>query len=427
MSREVVSHRPSWSPDCRKIAYERADEIYVMEADGSGQGRLCEGSSPAWSPDGERIAFVKEGALYIVYADGSDQRMLVSQSSDCSGPDWSPDGARIVFGTFPFHDGSFKNFVNIMYAVGSNLVVLCRGRQPAWSPDGGRIAFAGFRDGLYDIYIVDPEGLLMPTALTGNRDRRAEFREPDWSPDGTMIVYRRDDHFRVIDADGSSDEMLAGFPYSDMRQPAWSPDGARIAFMARGEIHVMDADGSNQVRLTDESGTDSPNTGIELVYGNGGEGSVFLERGYAEDIRNFQKALCKAATWGEIRDMAGEDRYQETVERWREGEIDRLMDEEGVEEDEVELSLHKPEDKFDADSIWGYADGDWPEFAPRMMDTWVDAGIIREYGWNIQTTISGEYPVINPDEEETVVSLLEKQGYVCTPDEDLVWDAVWGG
>lgn len=427
MSREVLSHRPSWSPDCRKIAYERADEVYVMEADGSGQGRLCEGSFPAWSPDGERIAFVKEGALYVVYADGSDQRMLAPESSDCSNPDWSPDGARIVFGTFTSHEGSLKNFVNIVDADGFNPVVLCRGRQPAWSPDGGRIAFAGFRDGLYDIYTMDPEGSRAPTTLTGNQNQRADFREPNWSPDGTTIVYRKDDHFRVIGADGSNDEMLAGFPYSDMRQPAWSPDGARMAFTAGGDIHVMAADGSNQVRLTDEGGAGSPNTGVELVYGNGGEGSVFLERGYAEDIRDFRNALYKAATWGELRDMAGEDRYQETLEAWKAHELDRLMDEEDLEEDEVEVSLPKPEDEFDADSIWGYSDGDWPEFAPRMMDEWVDAGIIREYGWNIQTTISGEYPVIDPGEEETVVSLLEEQGYVCTPDSDLVWNAVWGG
>lgn len=361
-------------------------------------------------------------------ADGSNQRMLAPQASGFSVPDWSPDGARIVFGTLPLHEGAFKNFVNIVDAYGSNPMVLCRGRQPAWSPDGDRIVFAGFRDGLYDIYTVDLEGSLAPTALTGNRDRRAEFREPDWSPDGTMIVYRRDDHFRVIGADGSNDEMLAGFPYSDMRQPVWSPDGARIAFTARGDIHVMDANGSNQVRLTGENGgAGSPNTGIELVYGNGGEGSVFLERGYAEDIRDFRNALYKATTWGELRDMAGEDRYDETLEAWKAHEIDRLMGEEGVGEDEVEVSPPKPDDEFDAEFLPGYADGDWPEFAPHMVDNWVDAGIIREYGWNIQTTISGDYPVIDLGEEETVVSLLEEQGYVCTPDEDLVWDTVWGG
>jgi hypothetical protein len=32
---------------------------------------------------------------------------------------------------------------------------------------------------------------------------------------------------------------------------------------------------------------------------------------------------------------------------------------------------------FHADSLLGYADGDWLEFAPRMMDTWVDEEITK--------------------------------------------------
>ena len=57
---------PSWSPDGEKIAFDRSDftgesrEIYVMNADGSGQTRLTNNNAvdrdPSWSPDGEKIA-----------------------------------------------------------------------------------------------------------------------------------------------------------------------------------------------------------------------------------------------------------------------------------------------------------------------------------------------------------------------------------
>ena len=62
-----------------------------------------------------------------------------------------------------------------------------------------------------------------------------------------------------------------------------------------------------------------------------------------------------------------------------------------------------------------------------MMENWVDAEIIDEYGGYVQPTLNDDYPVIDFDNEEEVVSLLEEQGYVCISGGDLVWKAIWGG
>lgn len=93
---------PAWSPDGTSIVFasdrDGDNEVYVIEADGSGLVGLTEDpandSAPAWSPDGERLAFVtdRDGnfEIYLMNADGSAlQRITVDQAADGL-PTWRP-------------------------------------------------------------------------------------------------------------------------------------------------------------------------------------------------------------------------------------------------------------------------------------------------------------------------------------------------
>jgi CBS domain-containing protein len=106
---------PDWSPDGTKIAFtsyrDGNDEIYVMNADGSGQTRLTNNTTedkyPAWSPDGTKIVFtsardepdfpgclytpaVCNYEIYVMNADGSGQTNLTNNPAYDSSPDWQP-------------------------------------------------------------------------------------------------------------------------------------------------------------------------------------------------------------------------------------------------------------------------------------------------------------------------------------------------
>jgi len=87
-------------------------EIYVMNADGTGQTRLTNNPlpdlEPAWSPDGTKIAFVRgnpeswpsgfeDWDIWVMNADGTGQTQLTSSIRHESGPTWSPDGTKIAF------------------------------------------------------------------------------------------------------------------------------------------------------------------------------------------------------------------------------------------------------------------------------------------------------------------------------------------
>ena len=287
---------PAWSPDGLKLAFERRldptkykgqcgscdIEVYVMNADGSGQQNLtrnvAQDGNPAWSPDGQKIAFLSnrdgkpEGQfppqmdIHVMNADGSGPQNLTRTPAGEGQPVWSPDGQQIAFQRAVGGVGNRNFEIYVMNADGSDQRRLTSNPafdgSPVWSPDGQRIAFTSDRNQQRyhdDVYVMNADGSGQQR-LTRNP---AQDSWPVWSPDGQKIAFTRVRSMRehgdrnwevyVINADGSGQRNLTRNPASD-GHPVWSPDGQKIGFVSNrggnGDIYVVNVDGSGLRNLT---------------------------------------------------------------------------------------------------------------------------------------------------------------------------------
>src|SRR5215211_357085 len=221
---------PAWSPDGRKIVFSSglrgtaySEDIFVMNADGSGPTRITDEGSisgtlegadtyPGFSPDGRKIVFVRadlnnpEGDLYKIRADGKNLTRLtrLGYDSPCC-PTWSPDGSKIAYSVWDGYDNSIETM----------------------KPDGSSRSF--FKYGF----------------------------APDWSPDGSQVVFSRYGEIYKIDADGTDEQQLTTSVAYDS-YPAFSPDGDNIVFQSAPDsnfiydLYVMDADGTDVRPLTND-------------------------------------------------------------------------------------------------------------------------------------------------------------------------------
>lgn len=227
----VPDWEPAWSPDGQKIAWlsrgpnGTGADIFVMNADGSDQQNLTpkpgNRGEPRWSPDGRAILFtaVPPGQpptpsagpysddVYVMNADGSGQRKLThTREAGEFGLAWSPHGQQIAFtrhaGTsgevrivVMNADGSAKHAVTPKLAhTGDGWVTV----TAAWSPDGRRIAF----DYHYAIYVVNADGSEL------RRLAQNAYAFHSWSPDGRKLIFARLPGLWVMNADGSGQRNL---------------------------------------------------------------------------------------------------------------------------------------------------------------------------------------------------------------------------
>lgn len=231
-------------------------EIYLMNADGSGQTRLT--NTPTanedfvnWSPDGKKLVYSTPAICIMDLSVVPGKEACFSKISGFE-PVWSPDGNKILYralvnGVRTFHivnsDGTNDTMLNLFISTKIN--------SPDWSPDGKQIVFTS----PIGTYIANADGSSVHLlANAGNSD-------PSWSPDGHKIVFKNSGDLFSINVDGSGLTLLSNTGLDSF--PNWSPDGTKIVFNRQAsltssliQIYIMNSDGSGVAKLSTGSNVD---------------------------------------------------------------------------------------------------------------------------------------------------------------------------
>ena len=239
-------------------------EVYVANADGTGQTRLTytpsdNESLPKWSPDRDKIVFVRGDRLYTMDPDGSGQAMLIDVM--LSSADWSPDGTQIAANG----ERSGINDIAIVEADGSGLTWITNTTNhqtyPHWSPNGDRLVLDYYTPSGAEVFTMSPLG----TDLLQLTNNSAFDGHSSWSPDASQIVFEStrdggDPEVYIMNADGTGQTRLTNRAGRDA-MPIWSPDGNLIIYSSvqtgtLEDIYAMNPDGSDPTPLIQSSGID---------------------------------------------------------------------------------------------------------------------------------------------------------------------------
>jgi Tol biopolymer transport system component len=228
-----------------EICFIRGGNIWIMDMDGSNQRQITflgNTYSPSWSPDGKRILFERNSEIYIINSDRTGLKKLIDSTLGINQfPTWSADGEKIYY---------YETDV-------THSIVTAK-------PDGTIIrrytltssisSFSPSPDGKYIYY--SPGSILRKIDIEKESDDFITNNPTkiSFSPDGNSIAYSDGSSISLYHIDTGNITFIA--PAAQF--PCWTPDGKTIVYTSGNNLYRINIDGTNQKPLTSTADCSSP-------------------------------------------------------------------------------------------------------------------------------------------------------------------------
>ncbi len=264
---------PQLSPDGTQIIFSRRwvdkmndrweSSLWLMNADGTHQRTLAQGSGVKWSPDGKRIAYIARGEpsgqqIFVRWMDSEGAVTQISRLTDApTGLEWAPDGKSIAF------------TMNVAIRDTFTIRMPAAPKGAKWTEPPKIVSRLNYRsdrvgytdEGYRHIFVIPSDGGTARQLTSGN----ANFSAPSFSADGKSLVFSgnlgpnaemafRTSHVYALNV-GTGEIRQLTHRAGTSSAPSYSPDGKLIAFMsadsvdhsawAEGRLWMMNADGTN--------------------------------------------------------------------------------------------------------------------------------------------------------------------------------------
>ena len=334
---------PMFSPDGRWLAFENAEGLQRMPAEGGPTALIVEGAAirgAAWAPD-DSIVFSPAGSgMFRVPLSGGEPEpvtMLEEGQTIHLAPNVLPGGEAVLFSIRTVTPADDE--IAVASLDGGEVRSLLRGTRPRYVATGHVLFMreddlwaVGFdpdrlevlgqpvpiledvqtegNSGYGQLAVSDDGTLIYIPRVADERARRdfvwvsregriepletesREHRAFDLSPDGTRVAVSSLTDIWVYDLQRGGSARLTFGPEQE-RRPTWSPDGARVAFTAVDlPLSWKAADGTGEVEPLGAAANQVPTS-----FTSDGTAVVFEQRGATVDIGVMNLGDDRRITW----------------------------------------------------------------------------------------------------------------------------------